>query len=1339
MRTFFLAKAVVLFTVFQINSTVAQHLVQEANIMGPALEKEKFPEYVPNEIIIKYKFTNSLKSKAKGAQIIEEHRRVSDKISDAFNLKIKETKPVHSYLIKKMSEQNKGELELQEETFYKRQAKKAKQLMSKGMSLKSLKKFVPKENNFAQTLVLRLKDIDEDVLTIIDELNNNKALLANEGIEIVYVEPNRISYTSLIPNDLLYNQQWSHKMTNAEAAWDIETGDSSIVIAIIDTGVDIEHEDLKDNIHLSGGYDFVDIDTSALFNSGHIYNKEDYVHPDNDPTDRMGHGTSVAGIAAAKGGNYLGVTGVAPFCSIMPLRAGCGWWSDTPGYLTGGVMQSHVIDAIYFSVENGADIINMSFGLGSSQLYMDIFDFAYENGIILITAAGNENNDYDISSGAYENVLNVTSTNQYDLKARSSTYGYWTDIAAPGDRVLTTVLKNNNGNCDPSGYLSLSGTSLASPYIAGVAALILSKNPNWTPSQVIEILKQSVDNPREKDHYIGTGRVNVLKAMQVDSLIKNNCNAVAEITNLVDFELHTEDIIIEGLATGESYSLLYGRGRYPQSWEEFDSGLNHQSDTLGVLYLEHLADGIYTIKLKVTDSGGFVESISTIRIADFSIMQENWPVEINSANAKTIQNISVSDLNNNGSKELIVISGSHNEGSHSFSESIYIYEANGELLNNWPQTFPDNGYSIAKPVFADINKDGLKEIIVAGNFSKDCESPYLGNGLLMVFDINGQILNGWPQMMVDPDFESEICVGDINVDGEMEIFVAGYPAMCAVCSKRGYLYAYSSEGDCLPGWPIRVDTLTADTSLRISSNLITLNVDDDPEKEIVFSAWNNLDRKSYCFAVNYDGSMVEDFLFISGEWKRIDHLTVADIDNDDMYEILTDAGILSNGGQLLTLISIPPYQSTSISEISLGNLDSDPELEMIFSSSDPIIMDYHGNILHRFPQKYGNSVYKSILIADVLADTDQEVIVPYTDNSNYGKSGICIYDIEGNICEGFPKFEDIWELERLLVTDFDNDGDVELIGYIRGTNTIIALDFNKEYDPNNIEWPMQMHDELHSATYFKPNTLSLNTLNDVVVYKNDIYQTKAYVNNPNYYDLLFTAESNTDSIDLVIQNDTLSVFPKNNWIGTAKIDIAVNAGEHISSTSFHIQIKKLIEDISDITIFNRLDTTLLISTYSPNDSVVVIQAHCTNDSLNFDFDSSYSNVSITALNNWYGTDDICLIATCGDLIDSTSFQIIIPEPIHTGINDNLLSVDLKVYPNPSRGVFNLNFSSFKNEDLIVEVFDLQGRKIFNKEILSSQQFNEEITIDLRVNPKGIYMLKVLANNSNVGYSKIIIE
>jgi beta propeller repeat protein len=348
---------------------------------------------------------------------------------------------------------------------------------------------------------------------------------------VEYAVPNYVRQMEWVPNDPAYPQQWAHQRTSMESAWNTQRGNSNVVIAVIDSGVDYAHEDLSANIwhDASGapGRDFVDLDTAKWIDDGFsLITGEDYVGVDAEPMDFGGHGTHCAGIAAATTNNARGVASVAHRSRVMPVRAG---FSIThPWYGEVGVLDdATIVPALHYAADNGAKVISMSFGSqADSAAIHDAVRYAYSAGALLVAAAGNSNTSARFYPAAYDEVVAVAATNRDNARSSYSNFGVWVDIAAPGGEknadnqfspdvsILSTVPKMGGFLTDPSGYASAAGTSMAAPYAAGVAALLAAQYPSAQRDELRGRLIATTDAVvGDTGSQVGSGRVNAQRAL----------------------------------------------------------------------------------------------------------------------------------------------------------------------------------------------------------------------------------------------------------------------------------------------------------------------------------------------------------------------------------------------------------------------------------------------------------------------------------------------------------------------------------------------------------------------------------------------------------------------------------------------------------------------------------------------------------------------------------------------------------------------------------------------------------------------------------------------------------
>ena len=302
-----------------------------------------------------------------------------------------------------------------------------------------------------------------------------KAYAANG--KVLFAEPNYLAQAVIYPDDPWFSYQWGLQKIEAPAAWDLTQGSDTIKIAILDTGVDINHPDLSNKIVANQNFT-----TSTTAN------------------DVFGHGTHVAGIAAADTDNSIGVSGVGSTSSIINVKV---LGDNGSGYY------SWVAQGIIWAADNGASIINMSLGGASASSTLEsAINYAWSKGLVVVAAAGNSGSSLPSYPAYYSKVIAVAATDSNDKLTSWSNYGNWVDVAAPGSSIYST-LKNNS-------YGYKSGTSMATPFVSGLASLVFTVVSDTNGNKMLndEVRAQIEANC---DYIgisgIGSGRINAYKSV----------------------------------------------------------------------------------------------------------------------------------------------------------------------------------------------------------------------------------------------------------------------------------------------------------------------------------------------------------------------------------------------------------------------------------------------------------------------------------------------------------------------------------------------------------------------------------------------------------------------------------------------------------------------------------------------------------------------------------------------------------------------------------------------------------------------------------------------------------
>jgi len=923
---------------------------------------------------------------------------------------------------------------------------------------------------------------------------------------IEYAEPNYIYHTcDIIPNDPNFSDQWSLMKIRAPKAWEITKGDNSIIFGIIDTGIDYNHTDLSDNIWNNFdeipnngvdddhnmyvddiiGWDFVDLPPNAVGEG------EDPGPTDNDPMDCYNHGTLVAGIIGACTNNSIGISGTAWNCKLMPLRSG---YLDTFG--KGTFQVSFTAPAICYAANNGASIINLSYGGYESLSYTEksAIDYAVSKGCIIVAAAGNENSRQKFYPACYENVIAVGSTDQDDHKASNSNYGEWIDLVAPGVNIYTTSKDNSYG--------MFNGTSLSSPLVCGVLALVKSIHPDWSNVQLTNQLKKSalpiILHEHDYNGKFGEGRINALNA-----LVDSSCNInilsyftndrtqdqngwidpgetielFLRIINQSPFDL--TDTYCE-LSTDDDYISINQDSAYfgqltpsenifninPFAFTVSTSCPTNHSIPLYVIY--HSNETIYKDSLTIKMKSPF--------------FQKHWPQKVDLP-INCLSDPTVVDLDQDGDKEIIVIAAMSNMASdygsyYNMYCKVYVFDNNGNLEEGWPVNIINSSFSTSSykqgghsPVVADLDYNGDNEIILS------LVSGQSSHGEIVILNHDGSYIDGWPKRVSTWGSQS-ISVFDIDNDNDLEIFM-----------ETDSLYAWHHNGENVQGWPIYIHNAYEGSIGGIPS---FGDIDNDGEVEVVCGTHAD---GNYVYAFNSDGTTVPGWPISyrkRGAEAVVKTVSIADINNDGYLEII---GFLpgdcneppkihvwkGEGSELENwpftfsnesgLLGLDSYFAPGP---TLSDLDNDGFLEIILALTDCeaanplddhqlIVINHDGIIRNGWPKILSEKIRhfdRGPVTADIDNDNEKEILICSlrdgflyafnSDGSNEQDYPIVIPNAYAN-CGG------------IVVNDIDKSGDFEILFCIDDEIYVYTGFGSSSYD--KLDWSQDKHDNWNTGLY----------------------------------------------------------------------------------------------------------------------------------------------------------------------------------------------------------------------------------------------------------------------------------
>ena len=899
------------------------------------------------------------------------------------------------------------------------------------------------------------------------------------------------------PNDPLYDasplpnsrhEQWdltTDRGISVDRAWALSTG-KGVVIADIDVGVDPEHEDLKGRF--TDGFDFFMNDTTVTSETSNA------------------HGTNVAGVLGAATDNGIGIAGIAPDARIMPVRT-------ADNILHQG---ARLAAGIVWATDHGADVISMSLGAESRAAALDrAVAYAHRKGVVMVAAIGNESANHHNYPATYDEVIAVGGINpdtadaaaqgalepqtpvatDFTVSAAYSDYGPHIDLVAP-----TQVPTTNYGG----GYQrNWSGTSAATPHVAGAAALVKAARPDLTPVEVRQLLIGTADDLRGDgygtsegwDEYTGYGRVNAYEAVRAAK--EGRIPPEADITAPDLFSTHGDEVRVR-LVAGGPWNIEIGR-RYG-GWKPRRGGAagrhsfvmrinqkNHGGWMLRLrvrgrdglqaedtVYIYRNTDPAlkrgYPLRLGSSGEGSPVlADLTGDRVPEIVLgttdgrvrawngrtrkLVRGWPRRSGSAfatrgaarrigriRASFIATPAVADIAGNRRPEVVA---------PALDGRVYAWHHNGRRVRGFPVRIdarrppsPERDAAIyASPALAQLDRRGKLDIVVGAADGK----VYAWNG-------RGKRLPGWPVEARDGEDRERVisspAVGDIDGDGRLDVVEATAEVYGSTPNTEGRVYAWETNGKLKPGWPIKPPALAAD-AIPIAgegtpASAALADVDGDGADEVAIAAFTGQPD-----LYRGDGSR------FSGERQ---HFTTTGTGPDSHSSVDTALalgsngafGRLSKGGPLGFFSGLVDTRFAVASQTPAQRI----HYEHIVAGWDAASGDY----LSAFPVPVEQfQILTAPAIADVNGDGGAEVIA--------GTSGLLLHAFgpDGFDVDTWPKQTGGWLFAAPAVGDVDGDRKLEVVAVTREGYMFV---WNTPAPAGGlVEWGSFRHDARNTGRY----------------------------------------------------------------------------------------------------------------------------------------------------------------------------------------------------------------------------------------------------------------------------------
>jgi len=1024
--------------------------------MSGDVTSSKKPEFVEGEVLIKLKNTEikpKITNNKKAQEIDLNKQPVAMADIDQNNLPASLKAVDEKYQIQTIEKVFKGVDIPREET------NKFKQKFSQDIS-KGKRKI--NESQLLKTDLSKIYKLSFNKATPTEQVVQE----LSQSSDIEYAEPNYIYHEESDPNDPYFldqypssvgsrdpnwnpphDYQWNIKKTNSVDNWQVDV--SGIIVAVIDTGLDVNHPDLG-NVWVNPAEipgDGLDNDSNGCIddiNGCHFGTSAGNIADDDN------HGTHVSGIISAKTNNSVGLAGITGNAKIMAVKA------MNNGYGTA----SDIALGIHYAADNGAQVMNMSLGGSYSQTMKEALDYATNLGVISVVSAGN-GNAYSPSRfpASYKPAITVGGVDEDLNKMKYANYGPNIDVAAPGggkpcmyyekpsycSNILSLKSSQNENDAEyvvGGQYLRMSGTSMATPHVAGVVALLLAQHPSFTLADIENYIRFNSIDPQGKGHNekTGWGIINstgnnfvnptnidfVVNDSPENSLIgkKFDVRGTIKADNFDHFEvsyrLQDKSWSSEGVKLVGDGKTQITPGNYPDEWNPKIAAVTLPDASLL---------GVYEVKVTLFMTNG--KSLSSTKTINFQQKPgTQW------LNGSGDGEILIDDINNDGNKEIIL----YNYGEYDHHK-LAVFDNRYNLLWEVPQA--------GEAVVGDIDsRSAGKEVIIQTT------------GNIYVYSANGTLSNDMTLNYVS-DGEKNLMVLDTDGNGKNEL----YFHESRYSNNILHSFEQNSSNQFVEKWSYSVNGTRYNHIWPKGGD-----IDGDGKKEIiVLNTGNKLE------ALNYQGRVIAQYTF-AGSYLP-DAMILADMDKDGKDEVIVhiqwgDTKMLKLNGNTFDIVW-SYNNSNNMDSLAIGdfNNDSYPEaIAQVNNTGNETVIDRNGQIVYNThaPLYWSSTHNGGVLLADLENNSKIDIIhgALYGFDDRY-YLGIREYDKN----TGQIDFKDgDWKPfsgSNLAISDLDNNGKLDLI--IAGLGII-------EYNTlGTVYWPYRYHDSQRTGSYSFSTVSSIPT------------------------------------------------------------------------------------------------------------------------------------------------------------------------------------------------------------------------------------------------------------------------